>query len=79
MASAKTMTPNNNGVSTSVIIAGTIYTNKTVEFNPSQPTIHLVVTAKDHGIPSLTAVIAVRVQVIDINNHAPVFLQSIYT
>ncbi len=58
--------------------SGTIRTNATVQYNPSQPTVHLVVTARDHGNPVLSAVVAVRVQVTDVNNHAPTFLQSKY-
>ena len=58
--------------------SGTIFTNRTIMFNPLQPTMHLVVTARDGGNPSLSAVVAVRVQVIDINNHAPVFSRSLY-
>ena len=54
-------------------VTGTIYTNKTVLYNSNQPDIHLVVTAQDHGTPQLAAVVPVRVQVMDINNHAPVF------
>ena len=57
---------------------GTIYTNKTMVFNPSQPTVHLVVTAQDHGLRPLSAVMAVKVQTIDINNHAPNFTSSQY-
>ena len=59
-------------------VTGTIYTNRTVVFNPSQPTIHLVVTAKDHGTPALSTVVPVRVQVIDVNDHAPEFTESHY-
>ena len=59
-------------------VAGTISTNATVLYNPGQPTIHLVVTAHDHGTAQRSVVVAVRVQVIDVNNNAPTFLQSQY-
>uniref|UniRef100_T1ING2 Cadherin domain-containing protein n=1 Tax=Strigamia maritima TaxID=126957 RepID=T1ING2_STRMM len=58
---------------------GEIFTNKTISFDPTQPTIQLVITARDHGRPSLAAVVAVRIQVTDLNNVEPKFLQQIYT
>ena len=38
-----------------------------------------MVTASDHGTPSLPSVIPVRVLVIDVNDHPPVFTESVYT
>ena len=54
------------------------YTNKTVKYHSNQPDIHLVVTATDNGTPQLSAMVAIRVQVIDINNNAPVFTEEEY-
>ncbi|XP_071787614.1 protein dachsous-like [Asterias amurensis] len=60
-------------------ITGAIRTNQTIEFNLAQPVIQLVVTATDHGNPPLSSVVAVRVQVLDVNNNAPAFTQTIYS
>jgi hypothetical protein len=57
---------------------GTIYTNQTLEFRAAQPTVQLVVTASDHGQPARSAVAAVRLQIIDVNNHAPQFTEPVY-
>ncbi|XP_033119933.1 protocadherin-23-like isoform X2 [Anneissia japonica] len=59
-------------------ITGTIYTNQTIDYNPSQPVIQLVITATDHGNPPLSAVVAVRIQVTDVNNNSPNFEQNLY-
>ncbi|XP_038055209.1 protein dachsous-like [Patiria miniata] len=60
-------------------VTGAITTNQTINFNPAQPIIQLVVTATDHGNPPLSSVVAVRVQVLDVNNNAPAFQQDIYS
>ncbi|CAH1803297.1 unnamed protein product, partial [Owenia fusiformis] len=60
-------------------LTGTIYTNKTIVYDATQPTVHLVVTARDHGTPSLSEVVAIKVQVIDINNHSPEFSRTKYS
>lgn len=60
------------------MLAGTIYTNKTVTLVAGQPVILLVVTARDSGVPSLSSVVAVRVQVTDVNNNPPTFSQPSY-
>ncbi|XP_078684144.1 protein dachsous-like [Branchiostoma floridae x Branchiostoma belcheri] len=57
---------------------GTIFTNKTIEITRMQSTIQLVIEARDHGVPSLASVVAVRIQVNDINNHAPQFTAGEY-
>ncbi|XP_047493063.1 protein dachsous-like [Penaeus chinensis] len=58
---------------------GVIYTNSSVHYNPRQPVIQLVVTARDGGRPSLAAVAAVRIQVTDVNDNAPKFSREVYT
>ncbi|KAG8176879.1 hypothetical protein JTE90_007488 [Oedothorax gibbosus] len=57
---------------------GTIYTNKSLAFDPRQHTIQLIVTAVDKGLPPLTAVAAVHIQVVDVNNNAPNFSNLSY-
>lgn len=58
---------------------GMIYTNRTLTFNPRQPVLQLVVKAEDSGRPSLSSVVAVRIQIADVNNNAPKFSQDVYT
>ncbi len=58
---------------------GVIYTNQTLTFNPRQPVLQLVVKAQDKGQPSLSSVVAVRIQIADVNNNAPKFSQDVYT
>lgn len=61
------------------VLVGAISTNQTIEFNPAQPVIQLVVTATDHGTPPLSSVVAVRIEITDINNNAPEFGQDVYS
>ena len=58
---------------------GVIYTNQTLAFNPRQPVLQLVVKAEDRGRPPLASVLAVRIQIADVNNNAPKFTQDVYT
>ncbi|KFM63484.1 Protocadherin-23, partial [Stegodyphus mimosarum] len=58
---------------------GTIYTNKSLAFDPRQHTIQLIVSAVDKGHPPMTAVAAVHIQVVDVNNNAPKFSSLSYT
>lgn len=60
-------------------ISGTIYTNKSLAFDPRQHTIQLIVSAVDKGRPSMTAVAAVHIQVVGVNNNAPKFSSLSYT
>lgn len=59
-------------------VTGAIYTDQEIEYNVAQPVIQLVITATDQGIPSLSQVVAVRIEVLDVNNNAPAFLTSLY-
>ena len=59
--------------------SGVIYTNQTLAFNPRQPVLQLVVKAEDGGRPAMSSVVAVRIQIADVNNNAPKFSQNIYT
>ena len=58
--------------------SGIIYTNGTLSFQPRNPVIHLVVKATDHGQPSKSAVVPVRVNVHDVNSYPPKFTKQIY-
>ena len=60
---------------------GVIYTNATIEYDPTNPTIQLVVTARDSGFPppGLAAVTAVKIHVTDASDRAPRFKEHIYT
>ncbi|XP_010226080.1 PREDICTED: LOW QUALITY PROTEIN: protocadherin-16 [Tinamus guttatus] len=52
---------------------GTLFTIQRVEFDTSQPTLDLVVEARDHGSPSLSAWATVQLQLLDVNDHSPSF------
>ncbi|XP_036247619.1 protocadherin-16 [Molothrus ater] len=57
---------------------GTLFTTRQVEFNASQPTLDLVVEARDHGSPSLSSWATVQLQVLDVNDHSPRFQEPCY-
>ncbi|EDV25061.1 uncharacterized protein TRIADDRAFT_25152, partial [Trichoplax adhaerens] len=57
---------------------GTIYTDRTIEYNPNMPIIQLVITARDNGFPQLIALVPVRIQITDVNDKAPVFDKNKY-
>ncbi|XP_074147735.1 protocadherin gamma-A2 isoform X12 [Sminthopsis crassicaudata] len=44
-----------------------------------QPTLHMVLLARDGGEPVLSGTVRIRVTVLDANDNAPVFTQSVYT
>ena len=53
---------------------GVIYTDGVVEYDPADPTVQLVVTARDSGPgPGLAAVAAVKIHVTDAGARAPRF------
>lgn len=66
-------------IKTVFFFAGTIYTNKSLSFDPRQHAIQLIVSAADKGRPPMTAVAAVHIQVVDVNNNAPKFSNLSYT
>ncbi|XP_077397746.1 protocadherin-16-like [Festucalex cinctus] len=57
---------------------GTLFVNQKTEFNFENPSILVVVEARDQGTPSLSSIATIQVQVSDINDNAPVFHQSEY-
>ncbi|XP_077466669.1 protocadherin-16-like [Stigmatopora argus] len=57
---------------------GTLFVKHKTEFRLENPSILVVVEARDQGIPSLSSVATVQVQVSDLNDNAPVFHQSEY-
>ncbi|XP_057695677.1 protocadherin-16-like [Corythoichthys intestinalis] len=57
---------------------GTLFVKQKTEFNFENPSILVVVEARDQGTPSLSSVATIQVQVSDINDNAPVFHQSEY-
>jgi hypothetical protein len=61
-----------------ILYSGAIYTSRQLVFNPLQPVVYLVVSATDHGTPSRSTPIALEVQVLDVNDHAPAFLWPSY-
>ncbi|XP_043828219.1 protocadherin-23 [Dromiciops gliroides] len=57
---------------------GSIFTVKPVMLLNKTSTIQLLVEAKDGGIPSLTAITLVEIEIQDVNNHAPHFSTEYY-
>ncbi|CAB3367491.1 Hypothetical predicted protein [Cloeon dipterum] len=55
---------------------GVIYTNRSVEYDPRRPHVQLLVAATDGGIPSRSAVAAVRVHLTDVTDALPRFPQE---
>ncbi|KAF2367299.1 Cadherin [Trinorchestia longiramus] len=58
---------------------GVVYCNTSHHYNPRQPVIQLVVTARDRGKPSMASVAAITVQITDVNNNPPKFSSETYT
>ncbi|CAL8363929.1 unnamed protein product [Merluccius merluccius] len=57
---------------------GTLFISQKAEFNVENPSILVVIEARDQGTPSLSSFATVQVQVSDVNDNAPVFHQSEY-
>ncbi|CAL1540134.1 unnamed protein product [Lymnaea stagnalis] len=56
---------------------GTIYTNKNITFTSGESIIQLVVIARDRGTPSLSSMVAVHIQITDVNKYPPRFLETV--
>ena len=50
-----------------------------MEYRPNQAVNQLVVMAEDGGVPALSGVVAVHIQITSVNKYAPVFQQPSYT
>ncbi|XP_046326847.2 protein dachsous-like [Haliotis rufescens] len=57
---------------------GTIYTNKSLTYEAFSSIIELVVIAQDGGSPTLSDMVAVHIQITDINKYSPQFEQTSY-
>nr|XP_057935723.1 protocadherin-16-like [Doryrhamphus excisus] len=57
---------------------GTLFINQKTEFDFENPSILVVVEARDQGTPSLSSVATIQVQVSDTNDNTPTFHQSEY-
>uniref|UniRef100_A0A8C5BE63 Dachsous cadherin-related 1a n=1 Tax=Gadus morhua TaxID=8049 RepID=A0A8C5BE63_GADMO len=57
---------------------GTLFISQKAEFDVENPSILVVIEARDLGTPSLSSFATVQVQVSDTNDNAPVFHQSEY-
>ncbi|KAJ3590385.1 hypothetical protein NHX12_008336 [Muraenolepis orangiensis] len=57
---------------------GTLFISRKAEFDVENPSILVVIEARDQGTPSLSSFATVQVQVSDVNDNAPIFHQSEY-
>ncbi|CAL8351640.1 unnamed protein product [Lota lota] len=57
---------------------GTLFISQKAEFDVENPSILVVIEARDLGTPSLSSFATIQVQVSDMNDNAPVFHQSEY-
>lgn len=57
---------------------GTLFVNQKLEFDVENPSILVLIEARDHGTPSLSSIASVQVHVSDVNDNTPVFHQSEY-
>ncbi|XP_078534042.1 protocadherin-23 [Lissotriton helveticus] len=60
-------------------IDGSVFIGKQVSSERNSKVIHLLIEAKDHGSPALSAVASVEIQIQDINNCAPQFTDEHYS
>lgn len=61
-----------------VNLAGTLFANQKTAFDSENPSILVVIEARDQGTPSLSTFATVHVHVTDVNDNAPIFHQSEY-
>lgn len=59
-------------------LTGTLFIKQKTEFDFENPSILVVIEARDQGSPPLSSVATVQVQVSDVNDNAPIFHQSEY-
>ncbi|XP_051903998.1 protocadherin-16-like [Hippocampus zosterae] len=57
---------------------GSLFINHRAEFDPERPCVIVVVEARDGGSPAHSALATVQVEIVDVNDNAPVFHQSEY-
>nr|XP_023660997.1 protocadherin-16-like [Paramormyrops kingsleyae] len=57
---------------------GTLFINQKAEFDPERPSVSVVIEARDDGVPALSSLTTVQVQMSDVNDNAPTFHQSEY-
>ncbi|XP_055064438.2 protocadherin-16 [Misgurnus anguillicaudatus] len=57
---------------------GTLFLRQKAEFDPEQPSVSVVIEAHDAGTPPLSSSATVQIQLIDVNDNAPIFHQLEY-
>ncbi|KAI8798258.1 protein dachsous, partial [Biomphalaria glabrata] len=56
---------------------GTIFTNRIITFTSGESIIQLVVVAKDKGSPVLSSMVAVHIEITDVNKYPPIFVEPL--
>ena len=59
-------------------LTGTLFINQKTEFDLENPSILVLIEARDRGTPPLSSIATVQVQVSDVNDNTPIFHQSEY-
>lgn len=59
-------------------LTGTLFVSQKTEFDFENPSILVLIEAQDQGLPPLSSMATVQVQVSDMNDNAPIFHQSAY-
>lgn len=60
-------------------LVGSVFINKPIKEITNGNLIHLLVEARDGGDPALSSITSIEVQVLDTNDHVPMFHQEVYS
>lgn len=60
------------------VFTGTLFIRQKAKFDPEEPSVSIVIEAQDGGSPPLSSSATVQVQLMDVNDNAPIFHQLEY-